>query len=48
MKNDNRSTGLTIRDLELSDSGNYTLIARDGTEQKEINIFTLFVEGKNK
>lgn len=40
----NGSSELVIRDLKVSDSGIYRLIAKNTYEKKEINV-TLLVEG---
>lgn len=44
MNTNNESSELVIRNLKVSDSGVYKLIANNTNEKKEINI-TLLVEG---
>lgn len=44
VENDNHSSQLTIKNLELYDSGIYTLIAYNDVKKSEISV-TLFVEG---
>lgn len=47
MEIDNHLSQLIIKDLELYDTGVYTLVANNTAGQQEINV-TLFVEGKYK
>lgn len=46
VKNEDHLSQLTIKDLELYDSGTYTLMAYNEAGKKEINV-TLFVEGNS-
>lgn len=45
MENDVRTSKLVIKDLQLSDSGKYELVADNDAHTKQISV-TLLVEGK--